>query len=54
MNANEKLEIMAMLAVIYKKLQKLENPTTTRMTSSQTFLDELRNEAHKILDQISG
>ena len=54
MNENEKKEIMAMLAVIYKRLQKLENPSNTKMFSPQTFIDELRKEANEIKHQISG
>ena len=54
MNENEKLEIISMLVVIYEKLQKLENPSSVRMTSPQTLLDELRKKAEKIQHQMFG
>jgi hypothetical protein len=43
-------EIIAMLTVLYKKLDKIERSMrgSTRMTSDQTYLNELRKEADKL------
>lgn len=47
-------EILAMLTVIYKKLDKIERGLNgvTLSASNQHYLDELRKEANKIKDQI--
>jgi hypothetical protein len=47
-------EIIAMLTVIYRKLDKLENRFEERFRTApdQTYLEELRKEAGKISDKI--
>lgn len=46
-------EVVAMLTVIYKRLVKLElaSKGKTLSASNQHYIDELRNEARKIMDQ---
>ena len=52
----EQKEIIAMLAVIYKKLdaldRKVNNPRVQRFPPLQWLVDELREEAAKVIDQI--
>jgi len=47
-------EIVAMLAVLYKKIDKLENKANgqTRIASLHTYLDEIKKEAKEIIDFI--
>lgn len=53
MNQDLKL-IIAQHVVIMKKLEKLENKLmpTSRSCPPQTYVDELKEEAMKIIDQI--
>lgn len=50
----EQKEILAMLVVIYKRLDKIERAQrgSTLMASDQHYLDELREKAHEIMNQI--
>ena len=51
MNSKEFNELVAMLAVIYKKIDNVEKKVinrSTRSASLQTYLDELRNEASEL------
>jgi hypothetical protein len=56
MDENQYSEIIAMLTVIYKKSDNLERKAkgSTRMAPAQVYLDELRNEAINIINQIDG
>ena len=56
MNEYQYQEIIAMLTILYKKMDKIERSMkgSSRMTSDQTYLDELRKEAQKIADKITG
>lgn len=47
-------EIIAMLTVIYKKLDNLECKMrgSSRLASTQIYLSELKREANKIIGQI--
>ncbi|SFL09330.1 hypothetical protein SAMN05216357_11296 [Porphyromonadaceae bacterium KH3CP3RA] len=56
MDNNQYQEILAMLTVLYKKIDKIENQLRggSRSTSDQTFLNELKWEAGKISDKIKG
>lgn len=54
MNEYQYQEIIAMLTVIYKKLDNLEQKVkgSSRLASTQIYVNELRREAQKIIDQI--
>lgn len=55
MNENQYLELLAMLTVIYKKLDELDrqiNKGGILLASHKTYLERLRNDAKKIITQI--
>lgn len=54
MNDQDLKLIIAQQVVILKKLEKLEQKINggMRMASTQTYVDELKKEAMKIVDQI--
>ena len=54
MNDFERYEIIAMLTVIYKKLDTVERKMkgSSRLAPDQSYLDELRAEAQKIMGNI--
>jgi|GEM_PF-1475047 len=56
MNEIQYQEIIAMLTVLYKKVDTIERKLKngSRMTSEQTYLNELKKEANKIIDKITG
>ena len=49
-------EIIAMLTVLSKKIDKIERQINggMRVSSDQSYLDELRREAKKIFNNITG
>lgn len=55
MTENQYQEIIAMLTVIYKKVDVIEKRSrgVSRTTSEQTYLNELKKEASKIADKIT-
>ena len=55
MNKIQYQEIIAMLTVLYKKLDDLEHKTKGVMRSAgyQTYLDELKKKAREISDEIT-
>jgi hypothetical protein len=56
MDNNQYQEILAMLTVLYKKIDKIENKLRggSRIISDQNLLNELRREADKISGNIKG
>ena len=53
MNEVQYQEIIAMLTVLYKKIDKLSR-SGMRIAPDQAYLDELRAEAQKISKNVTG